>query len=245
MFPYLRAGPLLIQMPLLALILGLWGSISLLEHESRRLQLNPSKVANLTLYSIIAGILGARLGYALQFPALYTSRPLSLLALTPSTLLPSMGILVGTITFWIFIDRQNLPLRPTLEALAPGLALFMMFIALAHILSGDAYGAPTRLPWSIRLWNEYRHPSQLYEFLIALMIFLVIRRRFMKPEGAGLSFWLTVVLTAGSRVILEAFRGDSIFLPGGFRAAQVVAFVVMAVGFYWIRLWMDIDHITT
>ena len=239
MFPYFRLGPLLIQMPLLVLLVGLWGGMTLLEYESRRLKLNPSRVTNLVIYSVVAGIVGARLGYALQFRALYVSKPLSLLALTPTTLLPSMGLLVGLIAFWILIDHQNLPDRPTLDALAPGLALFLVFVGLAHILSGDAYGAPTRVPWAIRLWNEYRHPSQFYETFIALTIFLVIRERLPKPEGAGLNFLLVVTLSSASRVFLETFRGDSVFWPGGFREAQVMSLVILAISFYWMRKWMN------
>ena len=243
MFPYFQLGPLLIQMPLLALLVGLWAGMTLLEYESKKLKLDPSKVSNLVIYSLIAGIVGARLGYALQFRALYASNPLSLLALNSTTLLPSMGVLVGLITFWILIDHQNLPFRPTLDALAPGLALFMVFVGLAHILSGDAYGARTTVPWAIRLWNEFRHPSQFYETFLALMIFLVIRERFLKPQGAGLNFSFMVSLTAGSKVFLEAFRGDSVFWPGGFREAQVIALVVMAAGFYWMKRWMNLDSV--
>lgn len=241
MFPYFRLGSWLIQMPFLALLVGLWGGMILLEYESKRMKLNPSMVANLVIYSTVAGIIGARLGYALQFRALYASKPLSLLALTPTTLSPSMGFLVGLIAFWILIDHKNLPVRPALDALAPGLALFMVFLGASHILSGDAYGAPTRVPWAIRLWNEYRHPSQFYETFTALIIFLVILKRFPKPDGAGLNFGLTIALTAASRVFLETFRGDSVFWPAGFRAAQVIALVLMAVGFYWMRRWMNVD----
>jgi prolipoprotein diacylglyceryltransferase len=228
-------------MPFLALLVGLWGGMILLEYESKRMKLNPSMVANLVIYSTVAGIIGARLGYALQFRALYASKPLSLLALTPTTLSPSMGFLVGLIAFWILIDHQNLPVRPALDAVAPGLALFMIFLGVSHILSGDAYGAPTRVPWAIRLWNEYRHPSQFYETFTALIIFLVILKRFPKPDGAGLNFLLTLALTAGSRVFLESFRGDSVFWLAGFRAAQVIGLVVMTVGFYWMWRWMDVD----
>ncbi|HEY5668981.1 MAG TPA: prolipoprotein diacylglyceryl transferase family protein [Anaerolineales bacterium] len=243
MFPYLRLGPLLIQMPLLALLIGLWAGMSLVERDAKRLEMDPSRVGNLITYSLVAGIIGARLGYALRFPSLYASKPVSLLALTPTTLLPFMGLLVGAITFWILIDRENLSLRPTLDALAPGLALFMVFVGIAHVLSGDAYGAPANVPWAIRLWNDYRHPTQFYETLIALTIFTVVCGRYPKPEGAGLNFLLVVVLTSASRLFLEAFRGDSVFLPGGFREAQLIAAAVTGGGFYWMRKWMNIESI--
>jgi phosphatidylglycerol:prolipoprotein diacylglycerol transferase len=238
MFPYFRLGPFLIQMPLLAMLVGLWIGMSLVERESAKLKLNPSTIGNMIFYSLLAGLIGARLGYALEFPTLYSSNPLSLLALTPATLSPSMGFVVGLITFVIFIQRKGLPIRQTLDSIAPGLALFMVAVGVSHILSGDAYGAPTNFPWAIRLWNEYRHPSQFYETFSALMIFLVIRGRFPKPEGAGLNFLLMVALASASRVFLETFRGDSVFWPGGFREAQIIALIVMAVSLYWIRRWI-------
>ena len=245
MFPYLRLGPILLQMPLLALLVGLWGGTSLTGHEARYLKLNASAIGNAIIYGLVGGLIGARLGYALEFPNVYLAKPLSLLALTPTTLSPSMGLAVGLITFVIFVQRKGLPIRPTLDSLAPGLALFMVFVGFAHILSGDAYGAPASVPWAIRLWNEYRHPSQFYETFIALTIFLVTRERFPKPEGRGLNFQLTVALSSASRVILESFRGDSAFLPGGFREAQVIALIVMALSFYWMWKWMTFDPAPT
>ena len=241
MFPYLRLGPFILPMASLALLAGLWVGFPLIEREAVRLKINASTLSNLIFYSLLAGLIGARLGYALEFPAVYLSKPLSLLSLTPTTLSPSTGLAVGLIAFAIFVQRKAMPIRTTLDAIAPGLALFMAFVGLAHILSGDAYGAPMSLPWAIRLWNDYRHPSQFYETFIALTIFLVIRERFPKPEGAGINFLLVVTLSSASRVFLEAFRGDSVFWPGGFREAQVIALIIMTISLYWMRKWMSLD----
>jgi prolipoprotein diacylglyceryltransferase len=241
MFPYLRIGPFLVQMPLLSLLVGFWIVLWLTEREAKMLKLSPAAPVNLIFYSLLAGVIGARLGYALEFPNLYLSNPLSLLALTPSTLSPSAGFGVGLITAVIFLQRNHLPLRPILDSLAPGLALFMVFVGVAHILSGDAFGGPTRYPWAIQLWNEFRHPSQFYETFLAMFIFFVIRERFPKPEGGGMNFLLTVALSSASRIVLEAFRGDSVFLPGGLRQAQVIGLLVLALSFYWMRKWMSLE----
>lgn len=239
MFPYLRLGPFILPMESLSLLAGLWMALPLITREAARLKMNATMFSNIIFYSLLAGLIGARLGYVLEFPTVYSSNPPSLLALTPTTLSPSMGLAVGLITFVIFVQRKQLPIRATLDSLAPGLAVFMVFVGFAHILSGDAFGAPTNVAWAIRLWNEYRHPSQFYETLIALTIFLVIQARFLKPEGAGLNFLLMISLASASRIILESFRGDSIFLPGGFREAQVVALFILAISFYWMRKWMN------
>ena len=167
------------------------------------------------------------------------SQPLSLFALTPTTLSPSAGFVIAFVTFVIILQYKELPVKPSLDALAPGLAFFMLFVGLAHILSGDAYGAPTGVPWAIRLWNENRHPSQFYEMFLALVVFLVIHSRFPKPEGNGVNFVLSVSLSAAARLFLEAFRGDSVILPGGFREAQVLALILMVISLCWMRRWMD------
>lgn len=244
MFPFLRLGPFILPMASLAFLMGLWLGLPLIEREAARLKINASMLSNVIFYSLLAGLVGARVGYALEFSSAYLANPFSLLALTPTTLSPSAGLMVGLIVFVIFIQRKELSVGSTLDAIAPGLALFMVFVGLAHILGGDAYGAPTNVPWAIRLWNEYRHPSQFYETFIALTIFLVVRERFPKPEGAGLNFLFMVALSSASRVFLESFRGDSIFWPGGFREAQVIALITLALSFYYIRRWMNLDSTT-
>jgi prolipoprotein diacylglyceryltransferase len=225
----------------LTLLAGLWAGLSFTEREAAHLKINVSTLSNAIFYSLVAGLIGARVGYALEFPTIYSSKPLSLLSLSPTAFSPSTGLVVGLIVLAIFVQRNGMPIRPILDAIAPGLAIFMEFVGLAHIFSGDAYGAPTNLPWAIRLWNEYRHPSQYYETFVALAIFLVIRNRLPKPEGAGLNFLLTVALFSAARVFLETFRGDSVFWPGGFREAQVIALFLMGISFYWMRKWINTE----
>ena len=87
-------------------------------------------------------------------------------------------------------------MRPVLDALAPGLAVFMVFLGASHLLNGDAFGAPSRLPWAIFQWNEYRHPAQLYEILLAVGILLVILKHPFGEPGTGLNFWAAIALSA-------------------------------------------------
>ena len=47
MFPYLRLGPFLLQMPLLALFIGFWIGNTFVEREAVRLGLNKEKINNL------------------------------------------------------------------------------------------------------------------------------------------------------------------------------------------------------
>lgn len=236
MFPFLRLGPFLLQLPGLALLGGAWAGSSLAEKEAARLRLNPNDIYSLIFYGLVAGVVGARLAYAARYLSAYLANPISLLALTPATLDPAAGLVIGLAVAALFAWRKRLPLRPALDALAPGLAAFMVALGVAHFLSGDAFGAPATVPWAIHLWDDDRHPSQVYETLAALAIFALAWKRPL-GIGRGLNFLLVVAGSAAARLLLEAFRGDSVVWAGGFRAAQVVALLVLAACLWLLRRW--------
>ncbi|GAB4577443.1 MAG: prolipoprotein diacylglyceryl transferase [Anaerolineales bacterium] len=237
MYPYLPLGPFLIQLPGLALLLGIWLGLSLAEREAKNLRVDPSAIYNAVFYGLVAGLLGARLVYAGRYLSAYLDDPLSLFALNPNTLSLSGGLLLGVGVAILYGWRKKLPLRPTLDALTPGLALFMVLFGVAHFLSGDAFGAPTDLPWAIFLWDAYRHPTQVYEFLAALVVFAVVWRWPQGPPGSGLNFLVFIALTAASRLFLEAFRGDSLLLAAGLRAAQVASLAVLMSSLWLLHKW--------
>lgn len=242
MLPYIHLGPLLLQTPGLALLIGVWVGLSLSEKEAKRTGANSNHIYNLILLGLVAGVLGARLGYAVRYLNAYLQSPLSLFSLNTDTLSADIGLISGLLIAWIYSQRKALPLRSTLDILAPGLAAFMLFLGIAHLLSGDAFGAPTSMPWSIYLWNEYRHPSQIYEIISALIILAVALKRPLHELGTGLNFILVITLHAGARLFLEAFRGDSLIWFNGLRAAQVVSLLLLLFAIWFIRVLHIKDH---
>jgi phosphatidylglycerol:prolipoprotein diacylglycerol transferase len=238
-FPVVQIGSLAVPVPGLVLLLGLWIALWLAEKEARRLKLNPDVVYTLVFTGLVAGLIGARLAYVARYWNTYAGDPLGVFSLNTAALAPADGALIGVAAAFIYGARRQLPLRATLDSLAPGLALMAVAVAVAHVASGDAFGAPTDLLWRIYLWGEYRHPSQIYELIAALSILgLAWRSRALASSaGAGISFLLVVGLSAAARLFLEAFRGDSLLLPGGWRAAQVGALVVLAFCLVAMRYW--------
>lgn len=235
MFPLLQLGPLALRLPGLFLLSGLWLGLRLVEKESRRQKLPTVTIYNLVFYGVVAGVIGARLWYAGRYFSVYWADPLSLFSLNPATLAPSEGLLTGFLVALIYGQRQGLTLWPTLDALTPGLALFAMFLGIAHLASGDAFGAPTELPWGIQLWGEVRHPSQVYEIIAAGLIVLAARRLQTQSRSDGVTFLAWTALTASCRLFLEAFRGDSVIVLGSVRAAQLVSLMVLLLALWGMR----------
>lgn len=236
MLPILQIGPIAIQLPGLILLAGVWLAVSLTDREAPHYRLKASVLSNMILIGLVVGIFGARLWYALRFIEVYLDNPLSLISLNPTTLAPVEGALTGLAAAAYYGYRKGLPLWPTLDALTPGLALFGIAVGFAHLASGDAFGSVTELPWAIELWGAQRHPSQVYEVILAALVFWVIWEVRHKTPVAGFLFLTWVALAALSRLILEAFRGDSVVAFESLRSAQLVSLFVLAAALMGLHL---------
>ncbi len=237
MAPILQVGPLALQLPGLLILVGLWLAYLLVEREAKRVGASERVISNMLLFALIAGIVGARLGHALRYLDLYLGDPAAFVALSPVTLSIPEGMLAASLVALVYGNRKQLRFWATMDVLTPGMALFMVFLGLAHISSGDAFGSPTTMPWGIDLWGAKRHPSQFYETISALIVFLIIMLARTRSSYPGFLFLLFLGFTAASRVILEAWRGDSVIILGMFRQPQVVglgALVLVLVAMHFL-----------
>jgi prolipoprotein diacylglyceryl transferase len=233
MLPILNIGPLALQTPGLVILIGLWLGLSLAERYSARRGVPPNLLYNLVFVGLVAGVIGARLSYLARYPEAFASSPLSLLSLNPGLLDPNGGLLIAGIAGLIYAQRKGMTLWSTLDALTPLFLVMAIAVGVSHLASGIAFGAVTQAPWSIELWGARRHPSQVYEILAASGILILLwPGRWSETAPHGRYFLLFVALSAAARLFLEAFRGDSVTLAGGWRAAQIAAWLVLA-GSLW------------
>jgi prolipoprotein diacylglyceryltransferase len=229
MLPILQIGPLALPVPQFSLLIALWLGLSLSERLAPRYGLDSGSLYNLVFTGLIAGIAGARIGYVLQYPATFVQFPLSFLSLSPGMLDLFSGFVFALLGIFIYGKYSRLGILNTLDALTPLLAVLAIGLAVAHIASGEAFGSETNLPWAINLWGANRHPTQFYELIATALILGLILVRTRQAPPAGNLFLAFVALTATSQLFLEAFHGDSVTISGGFRTAQIIAWVILAV----------------
>lgn len=213
------------------LVAALWIGLALAEKRSERHGVSKEQLNNLTFNSLIAYVVGGRLLFALSNFSAFAQSPLSVFSPNPDLFDPTGGLVVAILVALIYGQRQKLQLWGTLDALTPIFAMLAVGLHLAHLAAGTAFGSPTTVPWGIDLWNATRHPTQIYELLASLLIFGWLW--FRKTDSpSGLLFLTFAALTAGARLFLEAFRGDSTLVFGEFRLAQVAAWAVLVVVFF-------------
>jgi phosphatidylglycerol---prolipoprotein diacylglyceryl transferase len=230
MLPVLQIGPFALQAPGLILLLGIWIGLWLSERHAPRYKLDASTLYNLVLVALLIGLLGGRLFFIIRFSEAFLANPLSIISINLNLFDLQGAILSGLLAALVYGGRKKLSFWPTLDALTPGLAVFAIALALANLASGNAFGAPTQVPWAIELWGARRHPSQIYEGLAAILIlvFVLRQQRIRITKPAGYTFLLFIALYAGTRLFLEAFRGDSLLIFNGLRTQQVIAWLVLA-----------------
>jgi prolipoprotein diacylglyceryltransferase len=171
--------------------------------------------------------LGGRIVYAAAHLPAFVNDPWGLISLNAGLFDPLGALAASLIAALAYAQRTGLPLWPTLDALTPFLACIAVGLGFSHLASGKAFGKPTDLPWAVQALGANRHPAQVYEIIASLgALGLVLARGSGPPSGAQFLFF--AALTAGWRLFLEAFRGDSALTLGGLRSVQIIAWLVLA-----------------
>lgn len=236
MIPVLQIGPLAIPMPGFLIILGIWLGLNLAERHAPQHGISGDRLFNLAFLGMLAGLLGSRLAYVLRYPAAFASNPMDIFSRNPGLLDPWAGVWIGLLGAAIYLQRKKMPPWQTLDALTPALAVFAISLGLSHLASGDAYGPPADLPWSIQLWGERRHPSQIYATIaaVAILIYLWPASRRIQTLQPGIYFLVFMALSSGAHLFLEIYREDSQLTYWGFQTSQLVAWSVLAICLYLI-----------
>jgi phosphatidylglycerol:prolipoprotein diacylglycerol transferase len=212
---------------LILLVAALWIGLALAEKRAERHNISKEALNNIIFYSLFGYVLGGRVLYVLENFSVFLQSPLSLFSTNLDLFDPLAALVVAVIVGFVYGSRQKLSFWCTLDALTPIFAVLAIGLSLSHLAAGTAFGSATNLPWGIDLWNQTRHPTQIYELMASLLIFGSIW--FRKTDSLqGSHFLLFAALTAGSRLFLEAFRGDSTLILSGLRVAQVIAWGVLA-----------------
>jgi phosphatidylglycerol---prolipoprotein diacylglyceryl transferase len=193
-----------------------------------RLGWDPGEVVDLSLYAIIGGIVGARIGYVLVNLKDFVAVPARVLMIWVDAGLTFYGaVLGGALVAWVYGRPRGWRLGQIADAAAPGLALGYAIAMIGALLYGLNYGRPATVPWAVMLFGEPRHPTQLYLMVAALAVFGILLAADRGVQGTGRLFWLCILLLAVSRVGIEVFM-DSTRILGRLTLAQVVNLLVAA-----------------
>lgn len=219
---------------------------------ARDLDLPKEPVFNLAFYTLLAGLVGAKLTLILVDLPYYLAHPFEILGTIRSAGVLMGGILAGAGVFWLYARHQKLPVATLCDAIAAPVALAQGIGRLGCLTAGCCYGAATDGWCAIRFTSAAAHdqtgvplntplvPVQLiesaFDFALAAVLTFAWRRR-PRPEGTVL--WIYLVLYGAGRGTIEFWRGDAVrglWLDGAVSTSQMFSVAAVAVGaFFLIR----------
>lgn len=184
---------------------------------------NKEKIAiklldELTTYMIIGTVVGARIGHCLFYePSYYLQHPLKILMVWEGGLASHGAGIALPLTILLFSRVRKFPFLWVMDRVVIVVALSGFLIRTGNLMNSEIFGIPTTLPWGfyfLRASNpaealDPRHPTQLYEGLSYLLIFLFLWRYYYLKDGKpspGILFGFFLVLVFGVRFFIEFIK---------------------------------------
>ncbi|GAB7189725.1 prolipoprotein diacylglyceryl transferase [Kineococcus sp. NUM-3379] len=245
-------GPVPVRAYALCIIAGIVAGVLIAERRWRARGGRPDLVADLAVWAVPFGIVGARIYHVITSPEAYFGPggdPVRALYVWEGGLGIWGAVALGALGAWIGARRAGYRLAPVADAMAPGLLVAQALGRLGNWFNNELYGRPTDLPWALRVhsWDDAAgravtgadgrpvilgtfHPTFLYEALwclAAAAVLIVLQRRW--SLGNGQVFTLYVVLYTAGRLWIEALRIDEANLILGVRVNVWVSAIVLLV----------------
>jgi len=257
-YPFIiHLGPLEITgyglMMMVAFLMGGW----LITLELRRRGMSEDYAADAVAAAVVGGIIGAKLWYVALNQDLGS-------LFSRGGLVWYGGFIGGTIAVMLNGWRLGVPLRWTMQLVAPALAAAYALGRVGCFLVNDDYGRPTAVPWGMKFprglppstaGNMEKlfgipvpagtdpstvlavHPTQLYETAIMLGVFMVLWRLRRSGYPIGWLFGLYLVCAGVERFLIEILRAKDDRYLGPFTLAQLTSVVLILIGSMIVVRW--------
>ncbi len=214
-------------------VMGYWSWVARREHRA------PGFASDLAFWIMLGGILGGRLAYvAANYPE-YLAHPLSILRIDQGGLIFYGGFVGGVLAVVLFARVRGLPLWDLGDLVLSGLPLGHGLGRVGCFMNGCCYGQPSDAPWAVFMAGARRHPTQLYEAVFNLGLFVVLALAYPRRRRPGTVVALYLMIYPVGRFLLEYFRGDERQHLFEFATAQVISLVLFAAGagLWWWLPW--------
>lgn len=177
----------------------------------------------LTVYMAVGTVVGARLGHCLFYqPDYYLSHPWEILKIWHGGL-ASHGAAIGIlIALYYFSKKNKKPYLWILDRIVIVVALAGFFIRMGNLMNSEIYGIETSLPWGFIFVRDGqivpKHPTQIYEALSYLLIFVLLYSIYIKKGvkvKQGLFFSIFLILLFTVRFFIEFIKEDQVGFEQG------------------------------
>ncbi|MFC1501254.1 prolipoprotein diacylglyceryl transferase [Elusimicrobiota bacterium] len=239
-----KLGPITIHTYGFILALGIFMGLQYILFKAKQNSISSNFMLDLVLFSVIDGLIGARLVYVVVNWGLYSNNIINTLKIWDGGLVFYGGLIFGGITGFTYTHlKKPKEIWLIADIFAPALAIGHFFGRIGCFFAGCCYGKECNLSWAVKFINPQSlaplnvllHPTQLYEALGNLIIIMCLIIYDKRKMFQGSVFAAYLFMYGFLRFIIEFFRGDDrgeIFL--GLSLGQGISLLVII---FAIMLW--------
>lgn len=242
-------NPLLIQignfkiywysvMILLGVLLGCYIVIK----EAKKYNISKEKISDMLFYTVLLGIIGARLYYVIFNLDYYINNPIDIIKVWEGGLAIHGGIIVGVIYLIYYTKKNNLDTLLVTDICVPGLLIGQAIGRWGNFFNSEAHGPVTTLEHlknlhipnfiikGMNIDGIYYIPTFFYESLWCIigLIIILLCRRIKKIRISQITGFYLIWYGIG-RYIIESLRTDSLML-NTLKQAQIISLLMIIIG---------------
>lgn len=226
----------------LCILLGVIVAYILITREGKKQGLPKEFISDLIFYTLIIGILGARVYYCVFNLDYYLANPSEILKIYNGGLAIHGGVIAGLIFVYFYTKKKNVSFIKILDIVAPAVIIAQSFGRWGNFFNQEAHGGITtyqnlkniHIPEFIingmHIEGKYYYPTFFFESiwcLIGFMILMIARRNKNLRKGFQIGFYF--IWYGIGRFFIEAFRTDSLMFFG-LKIAQIVSLIGIIIG---------------
>lgn len=224
------------------ILLGVISAYLLIINESKKHNINKNDMTDIIFYTLIVGIIGARIYYVIFNLYYYIYNPSEILKVYNGGLAIHGGIISGIIFLYYYVKRKNLNFLRILDIVSPGIIIAQGIGRWGNFFNKEAYGSMTTLSNlkklhipsfiinGMKIDGNYYYPTFFFESILCFIGFIIIMLiRKNKNIKLGLQIGFYFIWYGIIRFFIEILRQDSLMLFN-IKMAQVVSILLIIVG---------------
>lgn len=226
----------------LCILLGVIVAYILITREGKKQGLTKEFTSDLIFYTLIIGILGARVYYCVFNLDYYLANPSEILKIYNGGLAIHGGVIAGLIFVYFYTKKKNVSFIKILDIVAPAVIIAQSFGRWGNFFNQEAHGGITtyqnlknmHIPEFIingmHIEGKYYYPTFFFESIWCLMGFIILmiaRKNKNLRKGFQIGFYF--IWYGIGRFFIEAFRTDSLMFFG-LKIAQIVSLIGIIIG---------------
>lgn len=219
--------------------LGILAGFYIMLMEAERKGLDRDQLMDLAIYTVIIGVIGARINYILAFnPGYYLQHPREIFMINQGGLSIQGSLIAGTFFALWYMKRKNMPIWQTADTFAPAIIIGQ---AIGRV-GCDVFGIPMvkQYFWGVSVGGQLLHPAQIYEAVLNYVLFFVLwnKRKHVRYEG---QLFITYIIGFSvNRFVVEFFRSNPLIV-GPISIAHIYSLGIILIALI-AMIWLKRRH---